>query len=215
MTSGRTYTVKKTQCYVATSFIEPTYMKKIMLLIAATFVFSAAMAQHLEYKWHGIYGAIDYSYMKEVSNINPSFNGFTGVFGFQFRKESGVGIGVSYMADPMGSYSHLPIFLELRSHYLRSRFTPFTSVMLGYAIPLGTTGLPTLEGETLKITEGGVHLGLRAGARFAITRTFGFNFFVGYRMSFMNEVEHSFEGLRAELRPAQLHIVEFGAGLNF
>lgn len=191
-------------------------MKKIILLVIALITFSAVSAQnHIEYKWHGIYGTLDYSYMMEVSNINPTFNGFTGVFGFQFRKESGVGLGVSYLADPTGAYSHLPVFVELRSHYLRSRFTPFTSVMLGYAIPLGTTGEGYYDGETLKITEGGVHFGARAGARFAINRTFGFNFFVGYRMSFMNEIEHSFLGLRAELRPAQLHIVEFGAGLNF
>ena len=190
-------------------------MKKFFLLLTALTVFSVVVAQeHLEYKWHGIYGELDYSYMLEVSNINPKFNAVTGVFGFQFRKETGLGLGVSFLSDATGSYQHLPVFVELRSHYLRSRFTPFSSLMLGYAIPLGTTGLPDAYGECVKVTQGGLHFGARVGARFAITRTIGFNFFVGYRMSFMNEVEHSFMNVRSELRPAQLHIVEAGVGIN-
>lgn len=190
-------------------------MKKILsiiLLCSACFV--GMRAQHIEYKWHGIYGVVDYAYM---TNVNPqsdktSLNGFSGICGFQFRKESGIGLGISYVSDPAGAFTQLPIFVELRSHYLESRLTPFTAIQAGYTIPSKTSNGGS---EAITIQEGGVTFAFIAGGRFAITRTFGVNLYVGYHLMFMNQVERCHYGQLAENMPTLFHNVKFGMGFNF
>lgn len=198
------------------------------MLCSACFV--GLQAQHIEYKWHGIYVEADYAYMLNVNRINEddeflthmpnynpypdkvNFNGFSAVCGFQFRKEVGVGLGFNYLNDPTGAFSQIPLFIELRSHYLPSRLSPYTVIQAGYSIPMKTTNGGS---SAITVKEGGVSFALLAGGRFAVTRRFGINAFVGYHILMMNKVEHNFNGVCAERTSILLHNIKFGVGLNF
>lgn len=189
-------------------------MKRFLsFLLLCSACLAGVQAQHIEYKWYGIYGEVDYAHLINVnSEDTASFNGFTAICGFQFRKEVGVGLGVSYLKDPTDAYSQMPIFIELRSHYLSSRLSPYSAIQVGYSFPLKTT-----NGGKYAITvkEGGVTFALLAGGRFAITQKFGVNLFAGYQMIMLNKVEHQFLNVPAEEHASLLHNIKFGVGLNF
>lgn len=191
-------------------------MKRIALLLVAVVSFAAAHSQHIEFKWRGFYITGGYEY---TTNLNKTFyedkvafNGFMVAGGFQFRKETGVGLGAAYLNDPSGAFSQLPIFVELRSHYLRSRLTPFTSIYVGYSIPLGASSGGR---ESIQINRGGVTSGANAGVRFAVNRKFGINAYVGYQELYMTRVNRKVDGKWAEGQPLLLHNLKVGVGLNF
>lgn len=191
-------------------------MKRILLLLAAVAVFGTAQAQHIEFKWRGFYVAGGYDHAMNLNKTpyedHVAFNGFTVASGFQFRKETGLGLGVSYMHDATGAFSQMPIFLELRSHYLRSRLTPYTTIYVGYSLPLGSSSGGK---ESIQIKSGGVTSGANVGVRFAVSRTFGVHAYVGYQELYMTKVDRKVAGRLADTQPLLLHNLKFGVGLNF
>ena len=140
-------------------------MKKTLIVAVALLCLAGtAVAQrHIEFRWHGLYCVGDVSYAFNVNRssetgIADTVSGFIPSFsaGYQFRKEAAVGMGFSYLADPTGAFTQLPIFVELRSHFMRSQLTPYTVLQVGYTLPLGSSSEP----PSVKIEEGGLYLGL-------------------------------------------------------
>ena len=191
-------------------------MKKIILLLAAVATFAVAQAQHIEFKWRGYYVVAGYDFATNLNtteyNDRAVFHGFSAVGGFQFRKESGLGIGCSYMLDPTGAFSQLPVFVELRSHYMRSRVSPFSSLYVGYSIPLGSS---STGDNAITISKGGVVSGISVGARYAISRHLAVNAFVGYQELYMGKVDRKTGGLLSDSEPLLFHNLKFGVGVNF
>lgn len=230
-------------------------MKKILLVAAALICLNTAWAYdgfkislsehqlqertpHVEFKYYGFYGIVNFSYMMnmndnaEASNLAVadkfSMAGITAIAGFQWRRQAAMGIGFSYLDDAGGSFSQIPVFLEYRCYFLRSRFTPYVAGQLGWSIPLGTVnggdaagqldrrGVPDsvdLGHEYIKINKGGLTFGLEAGGRVAISRNFGINFYVGYQMISLREVERGYNAIAAQRLPELYH--NFKAGLGF
>jgi len=191
-------------------------MKRLLLLLAAVAVFATAQAQHIEFKWRGFYVAGGYNHAMNLNKTpyddQVAFNGFTVAGGFQFRRGTDVGIGASYMRDATGAFSQMPIFLELRSHYMPSRLTPFTTLYVGYSLPLGSSSGGS---ESVQIKAGGVTSGANVGVRYAFTRKFGIHAYVGYQELYMTKVNRKIAGRLAETQPLLLHNLKFGVGLNF
>ncbi|MBR1517138.1 MAG: hypothetical protein IJ620_03220 [Bacteroidales bacterium] len=189
--------------------------KKLFVLLMAVLTTGVVAAQdHIEFKWYGLYSVVDYSY---AVNMNKQYGDvalseITGVVGFQIRKETAVGLGITYAKHSTDGYTQLPLFIELRSHYTRSRLTPFTAVQIGYSFPMG---MSNGGDESITINKGGVFFGLNGGARFAINPRFGFSLHVGYQMMLMNEVEFVYGGLLAERKPVLFHLLRAGVGINF
>lgn len=171
-------------------------------------------AQHVEFKWHGLYGVVGMDY---VSNLNRddhdvSFMDYSAVIGWQIRKESGVGLGFSYMKDGEGAFTQMPLFIELRSHYLRSRLTPFSVVQVGYSFPVNSS---SSGNEAISIKEGGLMFSVAVGGRYAITRLVGVSLNVGYQLLMMNEVERQKVGVPADRSSQLFHNIKVGVGFNF
>ena len=198
-------------------------MKKIILLLVAVVGLTAVQAQqHVEYKWHRAYGVAGYDFSTNINELTykdkATFHDFYAIYGWQIRKESGIGLGVEYKMDMTGGYSQLPIFVEVRSHYLRSQITPFTSLYVGYSIPLGMTGGTD---KVTHILKGGPTWGLNVGARYAIPNTFGklskygISVFVGYQGIFMDKVQLIEDGQIQNALRVLMQNVKFGVGFNF
>jgi len=171
-------------------------------------------AQHVEFKWHGLYGIVGMDY---VTNLNRedhevSFKGYTAVMGWQIRKESGVGVGFSYLMDPEGAFSQMPLFVELRSHYMRSRLTPFTVVQAGYTFPVNSASSGS---DAISVKQGGMMFAFSLGGRYAISRLMGVHLHVGYELLMMNEVERQQASAPTDRSSQLLHNVKVGVGLNF
>ena len=197
-------------------------MKKIIVLLAAVVGFMTLQAQHVEFKWHRAYGVAGYDFSTNINKMTyedkATFHDFYAIYGWQIRKESGIGLGVEYKMDVAGGYSQLPVFIEVRSHYLRNQITPFTAAYVGYSIPLGMTGGTDKETHILK---GGPMWGLNVGARYAIPNTFGklskygISVFVGYQGIFLDKVQLIENGeIQTALR-VLMQYVKFGDGFNF
>lgn len=169
-------------------------MKKTILAAVALLCLcgTAAAQRHIEFRWRGIYFVGDGSYVMNfnrspnesgladtVSGFMPSLSG-----GFQFRKEAAVGLGFAYLADPTGAFTQLPLFVELRSHFMRSRLTPYTVLQVGYSLPVGASSEPPVT----KIEEGGLYLGFEVGGRYAFNRTVALGLHASYRMLQSNVV---------------------------
>lgn len=167
--------------------------KTILAAVALLCLCGTAVAQrHIEFRWRGIYFVGDGSYVMNfnrspnesgladtVSGFMPSLSG-----GFQFRKEAAVGLGFAYLADPTGAFTQLPLFVELRSHFMRSRLTPYTVLQVGYSLPVGASSEPPVT----KIEEGGLYLGFEVGGRYAFNRTVALGLHASYRMLQSNVV---------------------------
>lgn len=173
-----------------------------------------AMPPHTEFKYYGLYGVIDYNFLMNLNpdNDNVMMNGVTAVGGFQWRRQSGVGLGFSYLNDASGAYTQIPVFVELRTHYLRNQLTPFTTLFAGYSLPLGTQSAGTTY---TKINEGGITFGFTFGGRVAFSRNAGMNFFAGYQLLHMNEVEKGVMGIAATHESETFHCLKAGLGFNF
>lgn len=185
--------------------------------------------QHIEFKYYGFYCVVDYTHMFCFTNFsgqymepttgqvigfndNYNLNGVSAVAGWQFRKETALGLGFSYLNDPLKAFSQIPVFLEFRSHFLRNRLTPFTSAQVGYTIPFGTksTGV-----EYTRINEGGVTFAINIGLRFAIKQRLGINVYGGYQMIQLRSVERGFGGVAGTCMPELYDNIRFGMGVNF
>ena len=192
-------------------------MKKVILLAVAVFAMMTAQAQrHVEFKWHRWYGVAGYDFSTNINKTRfedkATFHGVYAIGGWQIRKESGVGLGVEFLKDPTGAFNQLPVFIELRSHYFRSQLTPYTSVSVGYSIPLGSSS----GGENaIKIKTGGAIWGVNVGARYAITRTFAVSAFVGYQLIALRKVGLYADGQLETTQPVTMHNFKVGVGFNF
>lgn len=213
-------------------------MKKLFLSIAfLSVIFTAKAFQlpapqsnppHIELKYYGLYCVVDFThmmhfkaqngqYMDQFGNLHAfddvyGLNGITAVAGWQWRKESAIGLGFSYLSDPMGAFSQIPVFVEFRSHFLRNRLTPYTAVQMGYSIPFGSKNKVL---EYTRIAEGGITFGLQAGLRFAFSRRFGINAYVGYQFIQCRDVERGFEEVATSSWPEIYHNLKFGTGFYF
>lgn len=184
---------------------------------------------HVEFKYYGFYCVVDYTHMLCLTNfsgqyMNPvtgqiigfydnyNLNGVTAVAGWQFRKETALGLGFSYLNDPMKSFSQIPLFVEFRSHYMRSRITPFTTVQLGYTIPFGSKNAVS---EYTRIAEGGITFAFSVGARFAIKQKLGINIYAGYQLIHLNSVERGFNDVACTSMSELYDNIKFGLGVNF
>lgn len=200
-------------------------MKRIVIAIVAIVTLcGVAQAQHhIEYRWHGAYLVGDASYgfnlnrsMDEFDTIATKLNAIMPGLsvGYQFRKEAGVGVGFNYVADPTGAYTQLPVFVELRSHFMRSQLTPYAVLQVGYTLPLGASSVA--DPVSTKIEEGGLYFGLEVGARYAINRSVAVAGHVGYRLLQSNLVsrtdlhEHPILSV-----PITLHVLAIGASVYF
>lgn len=200
-------------------------MKKIFIAAVALLCLTGtAVAQrHVEFRWHGAYLVGDASYgfnlnrsLDEFDTIPTTLNAFIpGVsMGYQFRKEACVGVGFNYVADPTGAYTQLPVFAELRSHFMRSRLTPYTVLQVGYSLPLGAES--EAAPVSSKIEEGGLYFGLEVGARYAINRSVAVAGHAGYRLLQSNEVSRSdLNGHSILAVPITLHMLTFGVSCYF
>lgn len=213
-------------------------LKKIFftLMIMAGFVARAAeppapmpAPQHVEFKYYGFYCVVDYTQMFCLTNFSGQYQdpatgqivgfydkynlyGITAVAGWQWRKETALGFGFSYLNDPLKAFSQIPVFVEFRSHFLRNRITPFTSVQLGYSIPFGSK---SLTADYTRIVDGGITFAINIGGRFAISQKFGLNIFAGYQLIHLKNVERGFDGV-ASTRMSELYDnFRFGMGVNF
>ncbi len=200
-------------------------MKKILLLVLICLTMGTTYAAsnmklppHIEYRNYGVYGILDYTHYFTLTEVDflPEFSGFNAwnaVLGFQIRKETAIGLGFTYLSEPSGGLTQVPVFVELRSHLTRDRLSPFTVLSVGYSFP---TGSYSGGQQAVSIETGGVNFGLSAGARFAINRNLGVNLHVGYKMLSMRDVRVN----DAPLTPASdeallLHNITVGVGINF
>lgn len=178
---------------------------------------TAAAQRHIEFRWRGIYFVGDASYVMNfnrspnesgladtVSAFMPSLSG-----GFQFRKEAAVGMGFAYLADPTGAFTQLPLFVELRSHFMRSRMTPYTVLQVGYSLPVGASSEPPVT----KIEEGGLYLGFEVGGRYAFNRTVALGLHASYRMLQSNVVSRQ-DALNMPMLEETVVLHMIGAGLS-
>ncbi len=194
-------------------------MKKTILAAVALLCLcgTAAAQRHIEYRWRGIYFVGDASYVMNlnrsagengladtVSGFMPSLSG-----GFQFRKEASVGLGFAYLSDPNGAFTQLPVFLELRSHFMRSQLTPYVVLQAGYSLPVGASSKPPVT----KIDEGGLYLGVEVGGRYAFNRTVALGLHASYRFLQSNAViRHDAANKPMLTETVVLHML--GAGLS-
>ena len=187
-----------------------------------------AQASHIELKYYGFYCVVDFTSVMHFEAENGQYidreglmhsfkdqytlSGITAVAGWQWRKESAIGLGFSYLNDPAKSFSQIPVFIEFRSHFLRSRLTPFTAVQMGYSIPFGSKN--PVE-EYTRIAEGGITFGLSAGVRYAFTPRMGINFNIGYQLIQCNDVERGFMDVAHSSMPELYHNLKLGLGFYF
>lgn len=183
-------------------------------------------SQHTEFRYYGIYGIVDLCYWMNIAPVHDALPeegfagyddayalmGFTASAGFQWRKESAVGIGFSFLNDMNGSFSQIPVFFEYRSHFTRNRLTPYSSIQLGYSVPFGSSN----EGpDYVKINKGGLTFGVEGGARFAFSRFFAMNLGVGYQLIQCQEVERGTNGIPGTRMPELYHNLKVNIGFNF
>lgn len=198
-------------------------MKKKLILAAVALLClcgTAAAQHHVEYKWRGPYFVVDGSYLLNI-NREAGLNGRADtlnavnvsiVGGFQFSKEAGLGLGVTYVADPTGALTQMPVFVELRSHFMRSRLTPYTVIQGGYCLPLGSTSEPPKR----EITEGGLYFGFSFGGRYAIDRGFAIGLHVDYKMMQSSKFSRYDMSNVIELSdPIVMHTIGGGLSLYF
>ncbi len=182
-------------------------------------VLPVSLPVHVEFKYHGLYCVTDLAFAYDVTE-STFLTGLNISGGWQWRRQSGFGIGLSYLADSKGVFSQMPIYAELRTHYLRSRLTPFTSLTAGYTLPLGRKGI-TDEGTT-EVLKGGVMVGLSIGGRYAFSRNVGFNFYIGYQLQSLRvERTSGYEGDQYNTDYSKMqesiiqNMIKFGLGINF
>lgn len=202
-------------------------MKKIVFLLVAVVSLMAAQAQqHVEFKWHRMYGVAGYEFSSNINAIHfdldeganleygtkATMHGIYAICGWQIRKESGIGLGVEFLKDFAGGLTQLPVFVEVRSHYLRSQLTPYTSAYVGYSIPLGFYGTGAAY---TKIEAGGPTFGLNVGGRYAFNRKMGISVFIGYQLITLRKVGLYADGVLHITQPVTMHNFKAGVGFNF
>lgn len=87
----------------------------------------------------------------------------------------GGGLGIqtfpSYDNGSEGTLTALPLYVNVRSNFLKSKVSPFADFKLGYA---------GLTGDVDSFEDGGVYVSTAIVVRFRFTRKFGLNVITGY-----------------------------------
>lgn len=178
-----------------------------------------AAPKHVEFKYHGVYCVTDVAMAYDLTE-KVFLKGINISGGWQWRRHSGFGVGISYLTDAEGVFSQMPMFLEWRCHMLRSQVTPFTSLTAGYTLPMGRmNGNKEMKREVIR---GGVVVGLSIGARYAFNRNLAVNAYIGYQLQSLRIHRYANSNLevtdpnysRIEESIIQ-NFIKFGFGVNF
>ncbi len=197
-------------------------MKKAVIVAAALLCLAgtAAAQRHVEYKWRGFYGVVDLSYgfnLNRGVGLNgaadtASVFGLSFSSGYQFSKYTGVGLGFTYISDPKGGYTQLPIYAELRSHFMHGNLMPYGAMQVGYTLPVGASSEP----PGIEIVEGGLYFGLEGGVRYALSHNFAVGGHVGYKMLQANKARRTDATNSPYLEdPMVLHMLFVGVNFYF
>lgn len=190
-------------------------MKKIVFLTLVMLTAAGSlMAQHIEYKWRGFYSVADLSFNTNVNRSVDTVNAFSAsvIAGFQFRKEICIGLGASYVFDPTGAFSQVPVFMELRTNIMRSRLTPYTAIQVGYSMPVGSSSEP----PSIQITQGGFYSNIEFGGRYAIRRNLAVGAHIGYKVLQSNEVTRlDINNVPMLADAVTLHMINAGVSFHF
>ncbi len=155
---------------------------------------------------------------RDLSADKASLLGVSAAFGFQYRRAVAFGVGVEFLKDKTNAYSHLPVYLEFRSHFSPRRTSPYSVLKLGYSIPAGSTR-KTAEGM-LKVNKSGIMFGADLGYRIHFDRTFAGSLYVGYQLQpfqverRVNPTEEMPGGSYNNRDQVLLHMIKFGVTLN-
>lgn len=179
----------------------------------------SVLPKHVEFKYHGAYCVADiamaYDFTEKVFLKGINLSG-----GWQWRRQSGFGIGVSYLADGEGVFSQMPIYAELRTHYLRNQVTPYTSLTAGYTIPMGRKN--NSNEMQREVISGGVMIGMSVGARYAFNRNVAINAYFGYQLHSLrvqrvaNADFDTDDPDYSKIEESIIqHMLKFGFGINF
>ena len=139
------------------------------------------------------------------------------VAGYRWSLYSGVGAGIGFYKDMNDLHTTLPIFIEVRNHFMRNRFSPFSVISAGYSIPNGrVSNYRSLQSGVVK---GGPMVGITLGVRYLFTKRTGINLFVGYMGQKETIEEHilipSVGETASREVPYFLHQAKFGIGISF
>ena len=169
-------------------------------------------------EYYRFYAIVGLEGAKDLSEEKASLFGISGVFGFQYRRTVAFGIGVEFLKDKSNAFSHMPVYLEFRSHLSPRRTSPYTVLKIGYSIPAGSTRKDATG--MLKVNKSGIMFGADLGYRIHVNSTFAITAFVGYQaQSFqverrVNPTEELPGGKYNDHDQVLLHMIKFGATLN-
>lgn len=173
----------------------------------------------IEQRHTGFYGLVNaggtYAFLNK--DEGASLMGIEAIGGYRWSLYSGVGLGVGYYKESGENlHSNIPIFIELRNHFMRDRFSPFTTLSLGYAIPMGRESITQKQQDG--VTQGGVVVGFSVGVRYLFTRKIGVNLFAGYsgmKETIERQIITTTEEIVPQEKPYFLHQLKFGLGVSF
>lgn len=185
----------------------------MVLLCTVNVVFS----QHASFREHGFYGTASYTLLTNLNRSNYSFllNGVNLTGGYMIRPKTCVEVGVGFLGDSKGVFTQVPVTLGLRTHYLDNWITPISELYAGYSIPLKKTGTNS-NGDKMHIDQGGVTVGVNAGARVTVSRKLAINAYVGWQFFMYNEFEVFDQNNQTLLKDSWApHCFRFGLGVMF
>ncbi|MBP5240528.1 MAG: hypothetical protein J6Z26_01335, partial [Bacteroidales bacterium] len=142
---------------------------------AATFAFDELAPSPLppSGKWYNeyyrFYTIVGLGGAKDLSSDKASMAGISAAFGFQYRRTVAFGVGVEFLKDKTNAYSHMPIYVEFRSHLSPRRTSPYTVLKFGYSIPAGSTRKDATG--MVKVNKSGIMFGADVGYRIHFDRT--------------------------------------------
>jgi hypothetical protein len=173
-------------------------------------------------KWYNeyyrFYTIVGLGGAKDLSSDKASMAGISAAFGFQYRRTVACGVGVEFLKDKTNAYSHMPIYVEFRSHLSPRRTSPYTVLKLGYSIPAGSTRKDATG--MLKVNKSGIMFGADVGYRIHFDRTFAGTIYVGYQLQpfqverRINPTAELPNGSYNNRDQVLLHMIKFGATLN-
>ena len=173
-------------------------------------------------KWYNeyyrFYTIVGLGGAKDLSSEKASMFGMSAAFGFQYRRTVAFGLVVEFLKDKTNAYSHMPIYVEFRSHLSPRRTSPYTVLKLGYSIPAGSTRKDATG--MVKVNKSGIMFGADLGYRIHFDRTFAGTIYIGYQLQpfqverRVNPTEELPGGKYNDHDQVLLHMIKFGATLN-
>jgi len=126
------------------------------------------------------------------------------VFGYQFNRFIGTGIGVGFDTHRLISREQfIPVFVEARGYFMKKSVTPMYRYQIGYGF-----GLKDLERDLFK-SEGGLYSYPAIGVRFGNSLTFD----IGYKLQLAKQHYRIWEGI--EVRKMTYNRFTLRCGVQF